>query len=275
MPIKTPKIDDRDQQMIVEQVRELALYYCPEWKDVKSIEADKNANTLIHIFSRMMEIIAQRLNKVPDKNFLTFLDMVGVHLSPPRIAHAPLTFTIAKGGPQYVSIPAATQVAAPIKDKEPVVFETEKELTIISPKLTKAVSLSPGQDRWTDHSPVLFDNEKEGIEDLFKGRELDPHRLSSGHKKLFSFEETATIVLTVTLKKNIELKAPWEVKWYCYKDDSPDQVPLIVADNIDPVVNLLKNGDITFSNVGGISKQTLNFSFFWSIPFLNFSTRYI
>jgi len=257
MPVKTPKIDDRDQQMIVEQVRELALYYCPEWKDVASIEADKNANTLIHIFSRMMEIIAQRLNKVPDKNFLTFLDLVGVQLSPPRIAHAPLTFTIAKGGPQYVSIPAATQVAAPIKDKEPVVFETEKELTVISPKLTKAVSLSPDQDRWTDHSPVLFDNEKEGVEDLFKGRDLVPHRLYLGHKKLFSFEETATIVLTVTLKKILELKSPWEVKWYCYKDDSPNQVPLSVADNNDPVVNLLESGDITFSNVGGVSKKTL------------------
>lgn len=264
MPVKTPKIDDRDQQMIVEQVRDLALYYCPEWKDVASIEADKNANTLIHIFSRMMEIIAQRLNKVPDKNFLTFLDMVGVHLSPPRIAHAPLTFTIAKGGPQYVSIPAATQVAAPIKDKDPVVFETEKELTIISPKLTKAVSLSPDQDRWTDHSPVLFDNEKEGVEDLFKGRDLVPHRLCLGHKKLFSFEETATIVLTVTLKKNLELKAPWEVKWYCYKDDSPNKVPLSVADNNDPVVNLLENGEITFSNVGGISKKTLKgFENYW------------
>lgn len=260
MPVKTPKIDDRDQQMIVEQVRELALYYCPEWEDVASIEADKNANALIHIFSRMMEIIAQRLNKVPDKNFLAFLDMVGVHLSPPRIAHAPLTFTIAKGGPQYVSIPAATQVAAPIKDKEPVVFETEKELTVISPKLTKAVSLSPGQDRWTDHSPVLFDSEKKGVEDLFKGRDLVPHRLCLGHKKLFSFEETATIVLTVTLKKNIEQKAPWEVKWYCYKDDSPDQVPLSVADNNDPVVNLLESGDITFSNLGGISKKTLKVS---------------
>lgn len=136
MSITPPRIDSRDQQMLVKQVRELALYYCPEWKDLPSIESDKQADALIHIFSRMVEIIIQRLNKVPDKNFLTFLDMVGVQLLPPRIAKAALTFTMAKGDNQYKKIPSRTQVAtAQTKEQEALVFETAEDLTIIQPGL--------------------------------------------------------------------------------------------------------------------------------------------
>ncbi|MBU4138761.1 MAG: putative baseplate assembly protein, partial [Euryarchaeota archaeon] len=73
MTTAPPKIDSRDQQMLYEQVRDLALYYCPEWIEEDVIGSDKNADALMRIFARMMEIIIQRLNKVPDKNFLAFL----------------------------------------------------------------------------------------------------------------------------------------------------------------------------------------------------------
>ena len=258
MPITQPKIDERDQKELVEQIRELALHYWPEWKDVRSIQEDKQADALIQIFARMLEIIIQRLNKVPDKNFLTFLDMVGVRLSPPKIARAPLTFTMAKKVTQQGSIPAGIQVAAEQTEVSgQVVFETEKNLTVIPQKLIKAVTLSPADDKWRDHSPVFFKNKEKGVEDLFRGTELIGHRICLGHGALFNFKETATLRLDVTLKNNLTKPEQWEVKWYCYKSDSQEKIPLQVADDKDPIVNLYDSGIIEFININGISEKAL------------------
>lgn len=248
MPIIPPKIDTRDQKMLVKQLREQVLNYCPEYrKDASLLESDKYADALINIFSRMMGIIIQRLNKVPDKNFLTFLDLNGVSLYPPRVARAPLSFTMAEGASEYGSIPAGTQVAT--ADEEPVVFETENELTVIQPKLVKAVSINPWIDRWTDH---VLNAEEEEV--LFKGKNLIPHRLYLGHKELFSLKEKATITLDVNLSKGIALK-DWEVKWYFYDKDSQPK-PLTPVGSKD-VINLLKSGKIIFKDISGISEKTL------------------
>jgi S-layer protein (TIGR01567 family) len=258
MTIDPPKIDSRNQQMLFEQVRDLALYYCPEWKkDAAAIESDKYADALMHIFSRMAEIIIQRLNKVPDKNFLTFLDMVGTSLFPPRVATAPLTFTMAKGETKYRKIPCGTQAAtAQTKEKEAIVFETAKDLTIIPQKLVGVVSLSPDEDKWADQTAVLSGNAAEAAV-LFKGKELVPHRLYLGNSKLFSFKEKAVITLDVALKADIAQDVPWEVKWY-YFDENSAPKSLDVAAGIDKnVANLLKSGSIIFEPVGGISEKTL------------------
>ncbi len=257
MTIDPPKIDSRDQQMLFEQVRDLALYYCPEWKDAAAIESDKYADALMHIFSRMIEIIIQRLNKVPDKNFLTFLDMVGTSLFPPTEARAPLTFTMAKGETTYRRIPAGTQVAtAQTKEKEAIVFETAKDITIIPPKLVGAVSLSPDEDKWADQTAVLSGNATEAVV-LFKGKELVPHRLYLGDSDLFSFKEKAVITLDVTLKADISQTVPWEVKWYCFDENLAPKSLAVTAGTDKNVAGLLKSGSIIFEPVGGIAEKTL------------------
>ncbi|VVB94570.1 Uncharacterised protein [uncultured archaeon] len=257
MTADPPKIDSRDQQMLFEQVRDLALYYCPEWKDVPAIESDKYADTLMHIFSRMIEIIIQRLNKVPDKNFLVFLDMVGTNLYPPTEARAPLTFNMAKGETTYRRIPAGAQVAtAQTKEKEAIVFETAKDITIIPPKLVGAVSLSPDEDKWADQTAVLSGNTTEAVV-LFKGKELVPHRLYLGDSGLFSFKEKAVITLDVVLKVDISQTVPWEVKWYCFDENLAPKSLNVAAGTDKNVANLLKSGSIVFEPVGGISEKTL------------------
>ncbi|MCZ7398929.1 MAG: putative baseplate assembly protein [Candidatus Methanoperedens sp.] len=257
MTIDPPKIDSRDQQMLFEQVRDLALYYCPEWKDAAAIESDKYADSLMHIFSRMMEIIIQRLNKVPDKNFLTFLDMVGTSLFPPRVATAPLTFTMAKGETKYRKIPCGTQAAtAQTKEKEAIVFETTEDITIIPQKLVGAVSLSPDEDKWADQTAVLSGNTTEDVV-LFKGKELVPHRLYLGNSELFSFKEKAVITLDITLKSDIAQAVPWEVKWYYFDENLAPKYLDVAAGTDKNVAGLLKSGSFSFEPVGGISEKTL------------------
>ncbi|VVB91604.1 Baseplate J-like protein [uncultured archaeon] len=264
MTTTPPKIDSRDQQKLYEQVRDLALYYCPEWKDEAVIGSDKNAEALMRIFARMMEIIIQRLNKIPDKNFLAFLDMVGTSLFPPRVARAPLTFTMAKGETKYLKISGGIQVATTqTKEKEAIVFETAKDLTIISPKLTGVVSISPDEDKWADQTAILSGNTKETVV-LFKGIGLIPHRLYIGDSELFSLKEKASITVDITFNSNITGMVPWNVNWYYYDENSAPKsldVDSItsqdVVKNEGKVTTYLKIASIKFKPVGGISEKTL------------------
>src|SRR3712207_1943892 len=55
------------------------------------------SGAMIRIFGRLAEIVIRRLNGVPEKNFLAFLDPLGASPMPPQPARAPLTFTLAAG----------------------------------------------------------------------------------------------------------------------------------------------------------------------------------
>jgi hypothetical protein len=83
-------------------------------------------SALIRIFGRFVELVIDRLNQVPEKNFLAFLNLIGADILPPQSARVPLTFALAEGSPVDALVPAGTQVAAPAAEgeEEDVIFES-------------------------------------------------------------------------------------------------------------------------------------------------------
>lgn len=282
----TPRIDLRNQTEIADTLRKLVALYCKDyWQDEEAVQADKWPEALIQIYGRFMEILIQHLNRVPDKNFLAFLDTMGVGLLPPRPAGCALTFGLAKGAPSYVKVPAGTQVAAgESPDDKPLIFETLEDLTVIRPKLVRAVSIAPSEDKWRNHSSVLFDDENPGRETLFTGSELVRHRIYFGHAKQFGFEEPKDVSLITDLEiikragespETLPRKFPFGspglpgkspifgksrklVKWFTYTEDSETPVELTVsAETEAEAVNLMAGGTITFENVGPIADHEI------------------
>src|SRR4051794_15996637 len=120
-----PLIDDRTQQDIVDQAQALRAVYTPEWNTGR----EDSGTALISIFSRLMEIMISRLNRVPEKNFLASLDTAGVTLLPPKAAGVGVKFAPSAGAKKDAVVPAGTQLAtAPLPGQEPIAFETEKAL---------------------------------------------------------------------------------------------------------------------------------------------------
>ena len=125
MPLIAPDLDDRTFKDIVEEAKRLIPRYAPEWTDWN--EHDPGI-TLIELFAWMTEIIVYRLNQVPDKNFIKFLQLIGIELLPAMPAVADLTFNLSAGTESAV-IPAGTPVG--LEDDtgdEPIIFETDEPL---------------------------------------------------------------------------------------------------------------------------------------------------
>ena len=133
-----PKINDSEFQDILSEVRALVPFYTPEWTS----SGEKSAGTaLLKLFAHMMETSIRRLNKAPEKNFIAFLDMLGIKLIPAQPARVPLTFLLSKGASENVLVPERTQAAA-----GEIMFETEANILATPAKLVGAYSLDINRD---------------------------------------------------------------------------------------------------------------------------------
>lgn len=139
-----PKIDNRTYNDIVEQTVKFAEDFS-DWQQGNS-QADAGG-ALIRIFGRMATLVIDRLNRVPEKNFLAFLDLIGTQIQPPQPARVPLTFFLAQGSPGDTFVPAGTQVAATTAEGqvEEVVFETERDLVVTTAQLKVAIVRQPNK----------------------------------------------------------------------------------------------------------------------------------
>lgn len=74
-----PNLDDRSWKDIVEQAKALIPQYAPEWTDHSPSDL---GITLIELFAWITEGMIYRLNKVPEKSYLTLLNLIGVTRDP-------------------------------------------------------------------------------------------------------------------------------------------------------------------------------------------------
>src|SRR5215472_18161596 len=136
MTLPVPRLDDRRFQDLVDEAKTQIPRYCPEWTDHNVSDPGV---ALIELFAWMTDMLLYRVNQVPDKMYVKFLEMVGVRLEPPRAAHAPVTFYLSAAQPVAVTIPEDTEVATVrTEDNAAIVFSTEGDLTIRPPALAGA-----------------------------------------------------------------------------------------------------------------------------------------
>src|SRR5258708_12187847 len=87
MPLETPKLDDRRFQDIVDEAKSRIPRYCPEWTDHNVSDPGV---ALIELFAWMTDLLLYRVNQVPDRMYVKFLELIGVPLEPPPAPRAPV-----------------------------------------------------------------------------------------------------------------------------------------------------------------------------------------
>lgn len=192
-----PKIDQRTYEEIVQQTEKLVEQYT-DWKPAPEDKTDAG-RALIRIFGRMVKLVSDRLNQVPEKNFLAFLDLIGGELKPPQPAKVPLTFYLAQGSPGDGLVPAHTQVSAPPAEgtDEEIVFETDRELVVTTTQLQAVFVREPSQDKYAERT-LEATGEEDAAYFAFAGDRPIPHSLYITCPEIFALSELKEIKLIIT-----------------------------------------------------------------------------
>ena len=143
MTLPVPHLDDRRFQDLVDDAKRLVAARCPEWSDHNVSDPGV---TLIEAFAFMTDELLYRLNRVPDKLYIAFLDLIGTTLFPPTAARADLVFWLAAPRDDVVIVPEHTEVGTPRTEQtESIVFQTTAELPIPPRRLAHIANRSGEQ----------------------------------------------------------------------------------------------------------------------------------
>jgi hypothetical protein len=158
--IVPPNLDDRTWQELVEEVRGLIPKYAPQWTDHNPSDL---GFTLVELFAYLVEGLAYRLNRVPERNYVAFLNLLGITREPPTAAQTFLTFTAAPTAAGPVPVPQGKQVQGPAGEGQmPVVFETDEPVSVLPVNLKKALLVKPA-GTYSDMSSSLTASPADGL----------------------------------------------------------------------------------------------------------------
>jgi predicted phage baseplate assembly protein len=143
MALQVPNLDDRRFQDLVDDAKRLVQQRCPEWTDHNVSDPGV---TLIELFAWMTDQVLYRLNRVPDRNYVKFLELIGVSLFPPTAARTQVTLWMTAPQPDTVRIPTGTQVATVrTETDEAIAFATTDDLDIVPSALAELGSMIDGK----------------------------------------------------------------------------------------------------------------------------------
>lgn len=206
-----PPIDPRDRQEIVKQTTALATRYSG-WRPRPDGQPDAG-QALIGIFGRFAELVVQRVNRAPERNYLAFLNLIGTRPLPPLAARVPLTFSLAEGSLADAVVPAGTQVAAtPLAGEgDEVVFETETALVVTRAQLRAVVVGDAENDKYTDRTAQATGRQQEPFQ-VFSGDQQVPHQLFIACDPVLTGPGTKDVTLVLSTPDGTLLES-WPISW--------------------------------------------------------------
>ena len=144
MPIKPPNLDDRRYDDIVREARAKIPQYTPEWTNLG--DADPGM-TLVQLFAWMTEMTIFRLNRVPDKTYVHFLNFIGEERKQARPSTVPLSFTLNTGAVDAVEIPSFTKCATKADNgRDALHYLTNEPVTVHGANIQRVVAVHAGTE---------------------------------------------------------------------------------------------------------------------------------
>ena len=131
--LPSSNLDDRTFDDLVEECIMRIPRYCPEWTDHNLSDP---GITLVELFAWLTDQMLLRFNQVPRKNYVAFLELLGIRLQPPASARTNLTFYLSCDLPETYTIPQGIEVSTVrTETTEAITFSTDSPLVIARPRL--------------------------------------------------------------------------------------------------------------------------------------------
>ncbi|MCC5659034.1 putative baseplate assembly protein [Nostoc sp. XA010] len=137
-------LDDRSFDDLVQESILRIPRYCQEWTDHNLSDP---GITFIEVFAWLTDQMLLRFNQVPRKNYIAFLELLGIRLQPPAPAQTDLTFYLTTDLPETNIIPTGVEVATlRTETTEAIVFSTDRPLVIGKPYLRHFLTAPTTED---------------------------------------------------------------------------------------------------------------------------------
>ncbi|MGK0343994.1 MAG: hypothetical protein ACI855_000048, partial [Myxococcota bacterium] len=262
MPIKPPNLDDRRYKDIVDEARTLIPQYTPEWTNLG--DADPGM-TLVQLFAWMTEMTIYRLNRVPDKTYIHFLNFIGEERRQAQPSVVPLTFDLRAANTDKAELPAYARSSTKAGEGvDALHYLTTDPLTVHDADITRIVSVQAGTRPLVREIPfeahptcskaLLFGNGR-GVslfqmDDIDHGpRSFTPHHfLYIGHDDFRSMDlepdgEIPIGRMVIRSKGEANLPVGAMFKWEYYTgDEKQPWLPIDVDKQEDEVLGLPEIG---------------------------------
>lgn len=247
MLIETPKIETRDESLLVQALRRRLRAYVENWRP-----GERGADAaMLWIFARYLDTIGKRLNLAPDKNLLAFLEMAGVRRIPPQSARAPMVFALnelAENG----RILEGTRLAAPPTPEraDQLVFETERNIGLAAARIKEIACLNPGRDEFASYFSALQSGQ---AFQLFTGMQKTEHSLYLAHNRLLEMAGTVNLKVDFDLAQTSRerLKLLWEYwdgeVWRAFANVL-EQCGGALREDLDGTDGLTRSGSVTLKS---------------------------
>ncbi len=181
----SPRIDDRSEKDILAAIERLARAYVPGWRF--DLEHPDAGSALAQLFAEMFAQSVERLNGVPERNFIMFLNMLGARLQPALPAEGYARFSLTDGVSEAAFVGAGERLTAdPGDESERVPFETVQDLLVTPARLQDIYCVSPHTDRIVR----LYEADEDGAGERFRlfdfgGENLQRRLLAFAHDEAF------------------------------------------------------------------------------------------
>lgn len=249
MALPTPNLDDRTWQDIVEEAKKMIPALCPHWTDFNPSDP---GITLVELMAWMTEMIIYRLNRVPEKNFIKFMEMIGITLLPPKPASAWLVFDVVGGGENVdlPMIPPHTRVSGVNETGETVVFETVEALNLNAARLQKIYARM--RESYSDITDDLISNRPLHQQNIFHSGSRLIHELYLGDPGYAKVGHEFSLRIYIGLEQpGVGLKVRWSA-W------DGERWAEILPEGERDVINMAKSGDILFKQLPQLHEREVN-----------------
>jgi len=137
--VNPPELAPASRQFVRNEVVTRIRDFTPEWTNQR---VDDAGVALTQLFSEQMEPVLERLNRIPEKTFVDFLNLAGTQPLPASPAAALLEFEISDSAPQSVFVNKGFQVGAQpaTGSGDLVIFETTRDLNAAPAKIAEVHS---------------------------------------------------------------------------------------------------------------------------------------
>lgn len=146
MALPAPDLDTRKFQDLMDEAQERIPRYAPEWTNFNPSDPGM---ALVQLYAWLSETILYDLNRVPELNYIKFLNLLGVKPRPAQPARAEVTFTLedlkAPTDDLVINIPLGTAISVDDPDlEEALTFETDRSLVALNAHVGTAIVPNSG-----------------------------------------------------------------------------------------------------------------------------------